>query len=81
MAAIVGGIGTLWGPILGALVLHALADVTRNMFGQLPGINLVIYGVVLVLIVMFLPRGIGGLGATLKTVWQKLRHKNGVQDD
>ena len=81
VAAIVGGIGTLWGPILGALVLHALADVTRNMFGQLPGINLVIYGVVLVLIVMFLPRGIGGLGATLKTVWQKLRHKNGVQDD
>jgi len=81
VAAIVGGIGTLWGPILGALVLHALADVTRNMFGQLPGINLVIYGVVLVLIVMFLPRGIGGLGATLKLGWQKLRQKNGVKDD
>ena len=81
VAAIVGGIGTLWGPILGALVLHALADVTRNMFGQLPGINLVIYGVVLVLIVMFLPRGIGGLGATLKSVWLKLRNKNGGLDD
>lgn len=61
VAAIVGGMGTLWGPILGALVLHALADVTRNLFGELPGINLVIYGVVLVLIVMFMPRGIAGL--------------------
>jgi branched-chain amino acid transport system permease protein len=61
VAAIVGGMGTLWGPVLGALVLHALADVTRNLFGELPGINLVIYGVVLVLIVMFLPRGIAGL--------------------
>lgn len=61
VAAIVGGMGTLWGPVLGALLLHALADVTRNLFGELPGINLVIYGVVLVLIVMFLPRGIAGL--------------------
>ena len=61
MAAIVGGLGTLWGPVLGALVLHLLADMTRNLFGQLPGINMVIYGVVLVLMVMFLPRGVAGL--------------------
>lgn len=61
VGAIVGGMGTLWGPVLGAVVLHALADVTRNLFGALPGINLVIYGVVLVLIVMFMPRGIAGV--------------------
>ncbi len=62
VAAIVGGIGTLWGPILGAVALHVLADVTRNMFGTLPGINLVIYGAVLILIVTFMPRGLmGGL--------------------
>ena len=62
VAAIVGGMGTLWGPVLGAVVLHVLADLTRNLFGELPGINMVIYGVVLVLIVMFLPRGIAGIG-------------------
>jgi len=62
VAAIVGGIGTLWGPLLGALVLHGLSDITRNLFGQLPGINWVIYGVVLVTMVIFLPRGLmGGL--------------------
>ena len=72
VAAIVGGIGTLWGPVLGAVVLHVLADITRNMFGQLPGINMVIYGVVLVLIVMFLPRGMSGIGASAKTVLQKM---------
>jgi branched-chain amino acid transport system permease protein len=81
VAAIVGGIGTLWGPILGALLLHTLADVTRNMFGQLPGINLVIYGVVLVLIVMFLPRGIGGLGTTVKSLWSKAKTKTGASHD
>jgi branched-chain amino acid transport system permease protein len=62
VAAIVGGMGTLWGPVLGAVALHLLGDVTRNLFGQLPGINMVIYGVVLVAIVMFLPRGIAGIG-------------------
>ena len=62
VGAIVGGMGTLWGPVLGALCLHLLADLTRNLFGQLPGVNMVIYGAVLVLIVMFLPRGIAGLG-------------------
>ena len=62
VGAIVGGMGTLWGPVVGALALHVLADVTRNLFGQLPGINMVVYGGVLVLIVMFLPRGVGGIG-------------------
>src|SRR5690606_28247500 len=56
VAAIVGGLGTLWGPILGALALHLLADLTRNLFGALPGINMIIYGVVLIVIVMFAPR-------------------------
>jgi branched-chain amino acid transport system permease protein len=64
VAAIVGGMGTLWGPALGALALHTLSDLTRNLFGELPGINLVIYGAVLVLIVMFMPRGIAGLVKT-----------------
>lgn len=73
VGAIVGGMGTLWGPLLGALALHALADVTRNLFGQLPGLNMVIYGVVLVLIVMFLPRGLTGAGQPLVRWWRRRR--------
>jgi branched-chain amino acid transport system permease protein len=74
VAAIVGGMGTLWGPVLGAVVLHVLADLTRNLFGELPGINMVIYGVVLVLIVIFLPRGIAGLGLSVRRLWKGGRH-------
>lgn len=75
VAAIVGGMGTLWGPVLGAVALHTLADLTRNLFGQLPGLNMVIYGSVLVLIVMFLPRGLAGLlggrgGASARDLWR-----------
>ena len=63
--------GTLWGPVLGALSLHLLSDLTRNLFGALPGINMVIYGTVLVLIVMFMPRGIAGLGLSVRELWRR----------
>lgn len=69
VGAIVGGLGTLWGPIVGALALHVLADLTRNLFGQLPGINMVIYGSVLVLMIMFAPRGLSGAGQSLRSLW------------
>lgn len=71
VAAIVGGLGTLWGPILGALALHLLADLTRNLFGNLPGINMVIYGAVLIAIVMFAPRGLLGLGHSVRALWPR----------
>ena len=73
VGAIVGGMGTLWGPVLGAAVLHLLAEATRNLFGELPGINMVVYGVVLVLIVMFVPRGIAGIGVSVREAWKARR--------
>jgi branched-chain amino acid transport system permease protein len=74
VAAIVGGMGTLWGPLLGAAVLHLLAELTRNLFGQLPGLNMIIYGSVLVLIVMFVPRGLSGVGLSVR---QAMRGRRG----
>jgi branched-chain amino acid transport system permease protein len=61
VGAIVGGIGTVWGPVVGALLLHSLGETTRNLFGDLPGISLVLYGAILVLVMMLAPRGVGGL--------------------
>jgi len=61
LAAIVGGMGTVFGPLLGAALLHGLGEATRSIMEQAPGVNLVAYGAALVLIVMFLPRGIMGL--------------------
>lgn len=66
LAPIVGGLGTLFGPLLGAAVLHVLGEVTRNLMGDTPGVSLMIYGIVLVAMVTFLPRGIIGGFAALK---------------
>ena len=61
LGPIIGGIGTLWGPLLGAAVLHGLGELTRSLMGDVPGINLIAYGVVLILMVTFLPQGVIGL--------------------
>lgn len=66
LGPIVGGLGTAWGPILGAAVLHLLGEATRGLVSSLPGVNLIVYGGLLVLMIMFLPRGIIGLARCWK---------------
>ena len=61
LAPIVGGVGTVYGPLLGALVVKTLGEVTKLVVGDAPGLDLVIYGGVLILIVAFAPNGIAGL--------------------
>jgi len=62
LGPIIGGVGTLFGPVLGAAVLSVLADSITEIlaaFGwEIPGIKQVFYGVVLLAVVMFLPNGI-----------------------
>jgi branched-chain amino acid transport system permease protein len=56
---IVGGAGTLLGPILGSFILSPLAEVSRAYFqaGGWSGAHLVIYGGLLIAVVLFLPQG------------------------
>ena len=57
---IVGGMGTVYGPIIGALVLGPLREVTRGILGGYHGVHLMIYGAILVGVIVFLPKGIYG---------------------
>ncbi len=61
LAPIVGGAGTVFGPLLGAVILHGLAEATKSIAGRIPGIDLVVFGIVLILVVRFPPRDIPGL--------------------
>jgi len=68
LAAIIGGLGTVFGPLVGTLVLLGLGEVTNTLFAQLtggalPGVDLVAFGVLLILCVAFAPRGVIGLAA------------------
>lgn len=62
LGPIIGGVGTLFGPIIGAAVLTLLADGITELLAamgvEVPGIKQVFYGIVLLAVVMFLPNGI-----------------------
>lgn len=57
--AIIGGRSTLWGPVVAACILSPISDYLRSAFGaNIPGLNLIIYGLALMVIVYYLPKGI-----------------------
>lgn len=56
---LIGGRGSIAGPVLGALLLRPVSDFSRIYFGAtLPGLHLIIFGTVLVLVMIFQPRGL-----------------------
>jgi branched-chain amino acid transport system permease protein len=61
LAPIIGGVGTVFGPLLGALVVKLLGEGAKLITGDVPGLDLVVYGVVLILVVAFAPGGLVGL--------------------
>jgi len=61
LVPIIGGIGTLLGPLLGSVVLHSISEIAQHLTSSAPGVNLVIYGAIMVLMVLFLPSGLWGL--------------------
>jgi len=72
-APIIGGLGSLAGPILGAIVNKPLADLVRGFLSaERSGSSLIVYGSFLILVILFMPRGLAGV---LHTVYLKLRHR------
>ena len=61
LPAVLGGIGTLWGPAVGAAILIPLTELTRSyMGGTGRGIDLILYGAMIVIIALARPEGLVG---------------------
>ena len=60
LVVMIGGAGTVWGPVLGAVALHLIEDSSRSLIDT-PGFAPMLYGVVLLAIIAFLPGGIAGI--------------------
>jgi branched-chain amino acid transport system permease protein len=60
LAPIIGGLGTLFGPVVGAVVLTGLGEIFTSVGDQfgIPGIKQIFYGLALLLIVMYRPAGV-----------------------
>jgi len=73
--AVVGGVGTIWGPVVGAAILGPLADSASAAVRNPPaflqflqgraGLDVMLYAALLIVIILFLPRGVYGWVRTL----------------
>ena len=57
LMVVLGGIGNIWGGVIGAIVVTIIYDQTKDYYFYQP----LIFGITMVLLVVFMPRGIGGL--------------------
>ncbi len=72
--SIIGGLGTVWGSAIGALVLVPIAEFTRaRLGGTFAGVHLLIYGAILMVVMLFMPQGI--VGVVQKVVRRRPRAK------
>jgi branched-chain amino acid transport system permease protein len=70
LAALVGGRGTLWGPVIGAFIV-AIASETATQEGGATHSRLLLFGIALVVIVLFLPDGLLPTGNRLLERWRR----------
>ncbi|MCR4426427.1 MAG: branched-chain amino acid ABC transporter permease [Firmicutes bacterium] len=62
LLTVLGGLGSVWGPVFGAAVLIPLSEYTRVLFGGTGrGIDLILFGVLIVMVACFQPQGIVGI--------------------
>jgi branched-chain amino acid transport system permease protein len=66
LAPIAGGLGTVLGPLAGTAALLGLGEITRESLARLtgtalPGIDLILYGLLLIAVIGFAPRGLIGV--------------------
>src|SRR5512133_2653767 len=90
LVAIIGGIGTILGPVIGAIVLVPLAEILRNARGlvqigvlspdssivafiekYLSNAHLLIYGILLVIVILFAPEGVVGIIRRVGARWRR----------
>jgi branched-chain amino acid transport system permease protein len=57
LPAIVGGVGTVLGPIVGSLIVIPVGEFVRQSF-EIPGLNNAVYGAILIAIVLYSPKGV-----------------------
>jgi branched-chain amino acid transport system permease protein len=74
LVSILGGVGTLFGPVIGSVVLTSIEEFTRVMFGGTgKGTDVIIYAVLIIGVAVFYPTGIVGWWRSVK--WKRAKAK------
>jgi len=70
LVAILGGVGSIGGPVVGAVILTAIEETTRAMFGGTGrGTDLIIYALLIIGVAVFYPGGVMGWWREFERRW------------
>jgi branched-chain amino acid transport system permease protein len=69
LVSIVGGIGTLWGPVIGTVLLETTSTLLQSWLGSsIGGVQLTVYSLILMAVILWRPTGLMGL---MSEAWQR----------
>jgi branched-chain amino acid transport system permease protein len=72
LVSIVGGIGTLWGPVIGTILLEATSALLQSWLGSsLGGVQLTVYSLILIAVILWQPAGLIGV---LREAYRRIVH-------
>jgi branched-chain amino acid transport system permease protein len=72
LVSIVGGIGTLWGPVIGTVLLESTSALLQSWLGStLGGVQLTVYSLILIAVILWRPTGLLGV---LTDVYRRIVH-------
>ena len=74
---IIGGVGTVFGPIIGAAIIEPISEITNAALSNYVGMNMVVYGLILVIVIMVMPKGVIGLVQEVKGKLSKTKKAEG----
>jgi len=73
LMAVMGGLASVWGPLAGVTAVVLLAEFLRNAFHGGSEYEIIIFGLILVVVMIFLPEG---LTAGLRNIWERKKYLN-----
>jgi len=61
LRTMLGGVGTVFGPLIGSTVLESTSELMRTFLGGYKGLHIMVYGAILIVVMIFFPHGLMGL--------------------
>lgn len=76
---IIGGVGTVLGPVLGAFIIQPISLLTNAYLSRYVGLNMVVYGLILCVVIILMPNGVLGLFKKVKHKISQTKKNGGVK--
>jgi branched-chain amino acid transport system permease protein len=81
LVSIVGGIGTLWGPVVGTVLLESTSALLQSWLGGgHGGVQLTVYSLILIAVILWRPSGLLGVAAEIYALFVPAHKKDAVLD-